>query len=703
MSAVQVIGAPTGGIFIPRSDGVEGWIGSSHIFIDRSAGGVIDVVSGDWPRFERLARMELTFAVRKRRVAATVPVLQSLDRSPEIIFIEEGNDRIGVRIKFRLTDRDRIYHGYGMTEAWLYPDGSMFLDAAACFEDSIAHEAVTDARVAFTLSNRYTDALTKKGAGQVKLGALASPMKILFGDSFIPGRAVTVSGSGIPPLSLFWRTGKLDLMCWPARGGYDPKNTGAPSYFRWVTFLPQAFGKAMSADGALKSVHLGKGRADLVWNDTGRSPDAVPSYSAVFRLAVPADEAAVKRLVNAEREPLTFTVKGGTVWDNAKNTCGYIDNEGVYQVHKTGNPMTVILPADPAGRTVRVKAIRIDSSGAVTAKLDGKPLVPHLASEGGIADDPLAPIREQPEGSADMALVTVKLTDRPQELVFSEEDGVQLAYQTRDPWRNFMCFSTKTGKRWSAFRFSPVDGRMRNIRKPGKPEWALTENLMTWFKDCGQSPVDMIDSIRDFRILKNGPDEVVFYYRSANANDRAQSEYTVRVPADSPATRFGVKTAFTVLEYWPYTTNQFFDIFPFRGVDPREWWYDTVLWLTPEGRMKWESTRKWTFEGDTNLTEITGDGFFALMSSDRGNMLVLNKNFNPRMPVNYIICGNYIDYHMDVNFIDANGKPKFPEKGFRMSMEYELALWGDGSATRDQVVDIGKKSLTAGTLVLPEK
>ncbi|MDP2983780.1 MAG: hypothetical protein Q8O92_10680, partial [Candidatus Latescibacter sp.] len=261
----------------------------------------------------------------------------------------------------------------------------------------------------------------------------------------------------------------------------------------------------------------------------------------------------------------------------------------------------------------------------------------------------------------------------------------------------------QTGKRWSGFRFSLVDGRARNIRKYGKPEWALTENLLTWFKNCGQSPVDMIDQIRDFRILKNGPDEAVFYFKSADANDRAQSEYTVRVPANAPAMTMQVSTKFTVLKYWPYTTNQFFDVFPFRGVDPREWWYDSVLWLTPDNRVKWESTRKWTFEGDTKLTQITGDGFFALCSSDKGNMLMLNRNFKPRLPVSYIICGNYIDYHMDVHFLDANGKPKLPEKGFTMSMDYEMALWGDSGATREEIIEIGKRSLKAGKLVLPEK
>ncbi len=700
--ASTAVPAPSGGIFIPRNGGYEGWMGASHVFIDRSAGGTIDVVSGDWPKQESLARMELTFMVRKPGTTASVPVRQSFDTTPEIVIVEEGNDRIGVRVKFRLFDKDRLYHGYGMTEAWFYPDGAMFLDAAACFEDSIVHDAVTDARIAFTLSGKYASASpgTETNA-PIGLASLPVPRVFPFGDAAVPGRAVTFTGREIAPFSIFWRTGKLELYSWAARGGFDPKNTGAPSYFRWPTFLPQAFPRFFSGAGPLAALSVRKGGADLVWLDNRPSATPNPTFTAVFRLAVPADARKVRRLVDEERRLLDLTVKNGIVWDYAKNTCGYIDNEGVYQVHKTGEPMTVTLPADPSGRTVRIKAIRLENWGAVTATLDGAPLVPHLASEGGIADDPLAPIREAPEGPADMALVTVKLTPRSQELVFSERDGIQLAYQTRDAWRNLMCFSTPAGKRWSSFRFSPVDGRMRNMRKHGSADWALTENLLTWFKFCGQSPVDMIDSIRDLRILKNGPDEVSFYFRSQNANDRARSEYTVTVPYDPRAFRMKVSTTFTVLEYWPYTMNQFFDVFPFRGVDPREWWYDSVLWLTPDGRVKYEDTRSWTFTGDKTLTEITGDGFFALMSSDRGNMLMHNRNFNPRLPVSYIICGNYIDYHMDVHFLDSAGKPKLPEKGFKMSMDYELALWGDGKTTREEIVEIGRKSLKAGRIVLP--
>jgi len=642
----------------------------------------------------------MKFAVTSAGGSKTAEVRQAFDRSPEVIFIEEGNDRTGVRIKFKLFDAGNIYHGYAMTETWMYPTGEMYLTAAACFEDSIVHTAVTDARLTVQLSGKY-DSVTPGTAAERSV-KLTSRQTLVFTDTALPGRYISVAGRDRKPLSFYWRTGKMEPFSWPGRRKFDPSAIGAPSYYRWPTYLPQAFPKTFTGYN-LASLEYGPQEIGFIWLDNKPSDTANPTFTALLRIASPGDVQTVKNYVAHEKNPVGIEVENGVIFADDQNQHGYVDNEGVYQIRKTGNPLTMTLPSDAAQRTVRVKIICLDGYGAVVTKLEGKPVVPHLVSEGGIVDDPLAPIQEASEGPADMALVTVRLTDRPQKLTVSEEDGIQFAYQTRDTWRNVMCFSSETGKRHSAFRFSLVDGRARNIRKYGNSEWALTENLLTWFKNCGQSPIDMIDNISDFRIIKNGPDEAIFYYKSVNANERAQSEYTVRVPADSPALQLNVSTRFSVLKYWPYSTNQFFDVFPFRGVDPREWWYDSVLWLTPDGRTKWEDTHTWQFEGDKSLASITGNGFFALCSSDRGNMVMLNKNFSPLLPVHYVICGNYIDFHMDVHFVDENGNPKQPEPGFTMSMEYDLALWGDKNTTREELIDMGKKSLRAGKLVFPER
>jgi hypothetical protein len=704
--------APNGAIFIPRNGAVEGRAGRAHVLFDATAGGAMALVEGEWPALTNIARAALVFKAQPAGATAPVEVSQEFDRSPEIICIEEGNQRAGVRVLFKLFDKAQRYWGHGMTETWLYPNGEIFITAAASFEGMMpnrgggdtntlkVHKAAGQLIVAAPRpgspdNETVTEAAIRiEHAANLKAmipgrGAVAGPLR--FDDQTIPERAINLGDERHARAAVYWMTGKNEYLnvIYRAEGG-------SPTYYRWPVYLPQAYW-----GGALRDIAASPGALELRWLDGAPAAAPNPSFVAVFRLIAPTSPEMVNTLVAAEKPPLKLTVEGGLVHGTVD---GYNDLEGAYEIRKTNNPVKIFLPPDTAGRTVRLKVIGIDATGnAIAARLNGQPVVPHLTAEGGIADDPLAPIREQPEGAADMALFVARLGARPQVLEVRAEPGVQLAYQTRDRWRTMACFTSRGGGRYPGFRFSLVDGRLRNMRAYGRSDWALTENLLTWFPACGFTPEQMLDQLTDFEILKNGPREAEFRYVSRNANQRVQSEYRVVVPADSPAMQIDVTATFTVLQSWPYEGCQFFDVFPFRGVWPQDWWYDWVLWLAPDGRWKTLDTKARTFEGDKNLSRLTGGGFFALYSADRGNMLMLTKNFKPALPVEHVICGNYVDYHMSVEFVGPDGKPRVPDKGFTLTMQYDLALWGDGKATRDQLIEIGKQSLKAGRLVLPGK
>jgi len=704
-----------GGFFVPRNGSCEGRIGRAHVLFDATAGGALEVVEGEWPELRRLSRSVMAF--RLREDGKEIEVSQALDRSPELIPLEEGNRRIGMRVKFKLYDPSNIYRGYGMTEVWGYPNGEFFVTSAASFEGMAtytespdlktvklrqpthgfasipksgeAKEAVTDAQLRISCGPKTTQLFM--GSGPIAAGkAISLPLS----DPSLAGRYTAFGDGGKPALGVYWRSGNVEYSDFVSRR-QDGKQ-GAPTYYRWPSYLKQTFyGKSPD------TVEIDRSSFCFRWT---RAPGALPNptFTVAYRLVVPESVDELKSLVAAEREPISIKVTGGVPHGNPNRSklLGYNDQEGIYVVRKTADAMVVSLPADALKRTVRVKAVALLGNGAVVTRLDGKAVVPHLATDGGIADDPLAPIRTQPEGPANAAIVTVTLGDRPQELSFSEADGVQLAYQERDPWRNIACFTSKGGRRYSGFKFSLADGRLRDIRGYGQREWALKENQLAWFSWCGFTPEQVIDTLSEFEIVKNGPEEALFRYLSRNARDRAQSEYEVRVPAASSAMQINVTATFTVLESWPYPSAQFFDVFPFRGVEPEEWWYDEVLFMAPDGRVKWMRTREWTFHGDKALDSFAGSGFLALYSADRGNMLMLTKDFKPVMPASYIICGNYIDFHMALRF-GSRKKPQPPRKGFRAQMSYDLAIWGDGKTSREQLIEIGKKSIRAGRLVLP--
>ena len=588
----------SGGVFIPRNGCYEGCMGSSHVFFKRDAGGAMSIVTGQWPEFRMVAKLDMVFVVRTRGTEDPLEVRQSQDKNPQILFLEEGNERIGLRVLFKLYGPDNVYHGHGMTETWLYPNGEMFITAAAMFEN---------AGVDVSVNKAWLDIDIPKG---LKAGDLGDE-EVGMNDAATPGRRMWLTsaepGSGASErLSLYWRTGRMEYNSSVSRHSFGQE--GAPSYFRWPDYVRQAYaynftkpsGTRAYADKVVPSDH----GVQLSWPIDPGQPSPSGLFNTFFRLAMVAGPSAAGDLVAAERDLVKMTVTGGMLHGNVPGYKGpidegYNDQEGCYEVRKTGSgPMVVTLPADALERSIRVKAVGLTKHGAVTVTLNGRPLVPQLTSDGGIADDPLAPIHEPPEAPADAAMIRVKLTDKPQTLTIREEDGIQLVYQSRDPQRNYAIYSSKTGPRWSGMLFSLVDGHARHMRAYGKENWALAENLLHWFSNCGYTPEQMLDQLRDFVVVKNGPDEIVFKYSSENATGGAKSEFLVSARADAPAMQINVGATFTVLERWPYESSQFFDIFPFRGVQPSDWWYGNILWLTPEGKWKTQSTVKWTFDGD---------------------------------------------------------------------------------------------------------
>ncbi|MEO5997336.1 MAG: hypothetical protein ABIN89_11370, partial [Chitinophagaceae bacterium] len=201
---------------------------------------------------------------------------------------------------------------------------------------------------------------------------------------------------------------------------------------------------------------------------------------------------------------------------------------------------------------------------------------------------------------------------------------------------------------------------------------------------------------------KNGPDEIVFKYTSNNFNDGARSESIIRIDANSPAMQINVATTFTVLKQWPYKSVQFFDGFPFRGVETKDWWYDNVLYMNDNLKFSTYKNVSQSFEGDSSASKSKGTHFTALYNSDRGNVLILTKNFKSKgFAIDNFICGNYIDLHMNVVPIEQDKQSlNLLTKGFQSSIEYQMAIWGNNTLTKEQVIDIGKRSINTGNLVI---
>lgn len=698
-----------GGFFIPRNGFYEGKIGLSHTLINKNAGGTLNIIRGDWPSFATVGKLGTIFKVLNKS-SRVITVKQVFDNDPKILFLEEGSERMGIRVLYKLFDSANIYYGHGMSETWLYPDGQIFVTQAAMFENETVYETVVDARIGIDI------------ASDQRINASENLPDVDIKDKSIPERFIflTSDKTSDSRLGLYWRTGRMEHDTYITRRSFGIE--GAPNYFQWPDYFRQAYtqltnpgyvkesGKTKWPPGRgayPESISYNKNGVELVWPVKSELMSPSASFNGIFRLAMVQNTNKIKSFVDNERLPVNLNVQGGTIHGNlnADLDKGYNDLEGCYEIRKIGSePLIVKLPKSAQPADIRIKVIGLTSYGAVKATLNNKPVTPQLVSDGGIADDPLAPISEEPEGPAQMAVFAVRLGSEEQSLKFQEVPGIQLAYQSRDSRRNLAVYSTKSGSRWSSMKFSLFNGHATNMRGHGKKDWAFTENLIHWFSWMGYTPEQMLDQLRSFKILKNGPDEIVFRYVSNNYNDGASSESTIRINFNSPVMLLKVSTTFTVLnDHWPYNSVQFFDGFPFRGVDPHDWWFQHVSYMNQDGKWSTYNNLSQKTEGDPDASKGLGTHFTAMYSSERGNVFILTKNYfqTNDLFVHNEICTNYVDLHMNVKNIINDDNSFIMSKGFNCSVEYEMAIGGDEKITEAEVKKIAAKSIQNGRLVFP--
>jgi len=323
-----------GGVFIPRNGGFEGCIGQSHAYFDHLSGGTMSVVTGEWPRFKSVANLDMVFKVKVAGSETLIEVRQSFDKDPQILFLEEGSDRIGIRVIFKLYDSNHGFHGHGMTETWMHPDGQIFITAASMFENTAAHEAISNASldidIPMELRNR-----------NLAVADMTKPNGHLLLTSPDPG-------AEMPGLSLYWKSGKMEHSTYIYRSSFGLK--GAPTYFRWPDYFRQAYTQRTLPDyvnlaAEKSSWPPGKGTfvdkvmvsdqgVKLNWPIDQQKMNPTASFSTLFRLAMVADAQMAKSLVDAEQEPLKILVSDGVIHGNDQ---GYNDQEGCYEIRKTGS------------------------------------------------------------------------------------------------------------------------------------------------------------------------------------------------------------------------------------------------------------------------------------------------------------------------------------------------------------------------------
>ena len=680
------------GVFITPGRFLKTEIGSVQAAFDREAGGAL--CFGEIGAERRISigtrvRLDCTYSKDDGNYGQTVLLKQENDHAPRITFLEEGPERVALRVLYDLLDEAGHYHGDGLQEVWMYPEGDLFLTLGLRLVDQTAHTVVRDAWFEVRADSGYSEAIVgTETFSRIPLSKDDGDQFFSFGRE-LPQKCLILYRGQERFLGVYW---KNDVGRRPFQLDYGRP----PFYKKWPHLVDQWSVQPFEEQGWRLDPSAGLSleqkkemtRIGVHWL-RGAEREIGPRMDLIGLLALSLSDNVddLKRRIVHHQNPFRPEVSGGEFRY-------YEEVDGAYEVIKTDpNGVHIAFPPDAYERTVRLKLFNLKGDGAIKVFRNGVLVQPQLVSYGDRTDDPLVPVMVHPHGSADEAILSFKLqSDGPTEVTLEETEGIHAAYQMRDclrtiiPWR-----SGNAG--FGDLEFSLADGKARNIRKPGQKSEAVTEHPLYWFFGCAHSPFHYLNQLRGFSIIENGPDVVRFYYESANYGDRARSEYWVSIPYHREIFRMEVKSRFTALKQWDLPTIEFYDLFPFQTIDPSQWYYDYLLFIDGIHPTRKVLTKKPNLK--MNVLDFWGRCFFAFMASDRGDILTLVKNPHPEdIPMRASLCGHWIDLHLDI----------LPEVlpvpvGAVYEVETVVEIYGDNRTSDEDIEHIARQALETGEIL----
>lgn len=696
------------GVFVDCRSHWKGRIGRAVVSFAKYQGGVASIGRDGADTGLGLEQAHLRLATRMRLVCRSeegsadygrsVAIRQENDPAPKFHFLEEGPVRLGMRIAFDLLDEAGHYHGDGHQDIWVYPEGDIHFTWVLRTADLAGHGQVQDCFLAVDGEKGYQ---TVRIGGQT-IGSKGEACTVPFGER-LSEKAIVLSGEA--SAALYWARDQGDVL----KMGYD--HGSLPPFYasRWPTGVQQwAQGNmGWTCGGASAAVHARMDkdgpRLNLAWLRDGAVEGDV-GHAATLVVSVGEDGPELQRRIAALQQPLQPEVKSG-------NFRCYTEEDGTYEIGQ-GDPSLgeIVFPPDPLERQVRIRFYRRKTDphhpGAVRATANGAPLPIQLMSEGELTDD-ICVVMEMSHrnDSVDDVIVSTKLRrEEPTRVVIEKVPGIQATYQSESAGvdlqrragnrRDVVVWSSRNQER-PIFELDLFSGAVHRWTNYGQTEPALWEMPMAWFKSCGNSRHNYCNVLKEFTIEKNGPEEVAFYLRSTNPNQRAQSELWLRMPYDHPRPRLEVRMRMEILQQWDDDNVEFSDIFPYPSRLVETWFHDAVFFMQRD-----KSATVYTYRPDRSVYtpgESEDDRlFYGLFATDRGNVLTLLKNpHHPEHKLHYSVCGNYIDVH--VNF--AAGPVPVPA-GKVFEVEYITELFGDSTTGADEIKQIGRRSLEAGDIVV---
>lgn len=503
---------------------------------------------------------------------------QANDPAPRLQVISQGTTHVAARAFFSLCSADGRPYGTGTLDIFLCADRIHLVPSL--FVDCLSASAKVS-RAGLSLG-------VPEGSGKPEILGKKTNFSgdRWFGSFGLSSSAfdITLDQEGGGAIKLGWLRNRYPQFPYLREVDRNPETDEL--YERWPLWISQRgspLGWGLNDSSGLEvELAMGKpSRLSLLWVRGADVP--IPrggyiAFNAPLAIILGRTRADVESLWEEFSRPLAPTVESG-------DFRFYNEIEGVYEVDSQGRSVSLAFDAtkDRIDRVILVRLWNLEGQAAHVFKADGEPVPFSLMNDGDIVDDPMVFIVKNASGPARSAVVSLAVPKgKKVRLTTERKPGLQLTYQMYSDLETYEAWSERC-EGSPLFRLHLKELSVYQATYPGARDYALFK-LPLYFLKNGVNPATFASQLRDFEVVENGPDEILFSLRSVTPETTGLSSYTCRVPNATEALSFEVTAEFVPLddgERW--TSLEYCDLYPFEDVCRRNFHYREVTYLTESG------------------------------------------------------------------------------------------------------------------------
>jgi hypothetical protein len=592
---------------------------------------------------------------------------QANDPGPRLQIISQGPTHVAARAFFSMCSADGKSFGTGTLDIMVYEDRVHLVPSV--FVDYLSPAArVARAGLTLGLAEGTGSALVrgerltlKKSRSFERFGGAEAAFDVTFEQA--DGGA----------LKLGWLRNRYPQLLYLREVDRNPETDEL--YERWPLWIsqrgsPLGWGFDDSSGLEVEQAQRKPSKISLLWVRDAAVPSPAGGYvafNAPLAIVQGRSRAEAESLWDGFSRPLAPAVEAG-------DFRFYNEIDGLYELDTHGQPVSLAFDAtkETSDRVVLVRLWNLEGRGAHVFRVDDEPAPFSLMNDGDVVDDPMVFIVKNATGPARTAIVSVSVP-KGKKVRFRgvRKPGLQLAYQMYSDLETYEAWSERCDNS-PLFRFHLREIAIYQATYPGARDYAFFK-LPLYFLKNGVNPSTFANQLRDFEVVENGPDEILFSVRSVTTEATGLSSYTCRIPNAPEVLSFELRAEFVALDDGArWTSLEYCDLYPFEDVYRSNFHYRDVTYLNRSGAFDRVGSGAWKMrfraveeparmgyyselgerQGPGSKVPGTRDGSVWILGSnaERGNVLFRRGQWEVSAgaePV-FALCNAWMDLHNSI-------------------------------------------------------